>query len=384
MKSIRPVLAAALCFAAGCSRPPALLPPPPAPRVEGDTVTFPAGAPQLASLSTQKVETTRLALTHLTGRLYWSDDATVRIFTPVIGQVVAVRADVGETVAAGAPLAIISSPDFGQALAETRTAEANLAAADKAFSRAKDLFDHGAAAQKDVEAAEAADAAARAEQDRTRSRLKLYGGSDDQRDEDYVLRTPLAGVVVEKNINPGQEVRNDQMLANAPNLFAPLFIISNPAKLWLQLDVAESDLATLRVGQKLRVHARAFPDQVFSGVLTRISEELDPSTRTVKVRGEIDNPERRLKAEMYVGVDVVQDESRVAGGGVEVPAKAIFMLENRYYLFVQRGPGAFQRRAVEVGSEKDGRIPVYSGLAPGDTVVAEGALLLQAVLDPAD
>jgi cobalt-zinc-cadmium efflux system membrane fusion protein len=335
-------------------------------------------------MSMQPAEPRRLAITHLTGRLYWSDDTTVRIFTPVMGRVTSVKADIGQAVAAGAPLAEIKSPDYGQALADARTANANLAAADKAFARAKDLLEHGAAAQKDVEAADAAYVAALAERDRACARLKLYGGAENESGDTFVLRSPVAGMVVERSINPGQEVRNDQMLANAPNLFAPLFVVGNPRELWLQLDAAESDLPSLELGQALRITAKAFEGKVFTGVVQNIGDEMDPTTRTVKVRGVVQNPNRELKAEMYVSVDVVRDESKVAQAGVEIPSKAVFTVDQKPYLFVERSPGRFERRLVEIGTEKDGKVPVLAGVIAGEKVVAEGGLLLQAVLDPAD
>jgi len=249
----------------------------PEPRFESNKIIFPANAPQMASLTVQTAEPRKLAVEHLTRRLYWSDEATVRIFTPVAGRVQSVLADLGQPVTVGTPLAEIDSPDFGQALANARTAVGNLAAAEKAFSRAKELFAHGAAAQQDVESAQAADTAALAERDRAEATLANYGGSDTSSNEVYLLRSPLAGVLVEKNINPGQELRADQMLANAPNLFAPLFVVSDPAKLWLQLDVSESDLPSLQVGQQLHIFSQAFPEKVFDGTVDNIGAELDPA-----------------------------------------------------------------------------------------------------------
>lgn len=370
-------------FLAGCHRAePVAAAAPPASKVEDARITFAPNAPQLASLAVQPAAPRRLAVAHLTGRLFWDDETTVRVFTPVMGQVSAIRVEVGQKVAAGAPLAEIISPDFGQARADARTAEANLAAAEKAFSRTTELEAHGAAARKDVEAAEATRLAARAERDRAVARLQLYHGDENSAAAAFVLCAPLAGVVVEKNINPGQEVRNDQMLAGAGNLFAPLFVISEPRKLWLQLDAAETDLAALHTGQALRVSSRAMPDRVFSGTIENIGLALDPQSRTVRIRGAVENPDLLLKAEMYVSVDVVQDEAKVAAAGVDVPAKAVFMMDNRYYLFVELAPGQFERREVPVGTEKDGTIPVLAGVAAGQNVVAEGALLLESVLVP--
>jgi len=386
MKHTFPIWRAAclsvLVGVAGCVRKTSSTEGPAGPRVEGLRVIFPPDAPQLASLTLQAAEPRKLAITHLTGRLYWSEDSTVRIFTPVMGRVTAVKADIGQAVSVGTPLAEISSPDYGQALADARAAAANLLVADKAYARSKDLFENGAAARKDVEASEAAFRAAQAERDRAAARLRLYGGEEAESDEAYVLRSPVAGVVVERSINRGQEVRSDQMLANAPNLFAPLFVVGDPAVLWLQLDAAEADISSLELGQKLRIYSKAFPGKVFAGVVQNIGDEMDPATRTVKVRGVVQNPDRQLKAEMYVMVDVLRREARVPGAGVEIPSKAVFTIEEKSYLFVEVSPGTFERRPVEIGTEKDGKVPVLSGVAAGEKVVAEGGLLLQAVLEP--
>jgi cobalt-zinc-cadmium efflux system membrane fusion protein len=374
----------ALLGLAGCGRESAQAPEPPAPKVNGQTVSYPAGAPQLAYLTVNAAEPRRLAVTHLTGRLYLSDDATVRVFTPVAGQVTAVDVDVGQAVSAGSALAEISSPDFGQSLADARSAEANLNAAEKTLARSRDLFDHGAAAAKDVETALAAYGVASAERDRAAARLTLYHGSETNANQVYTLRTPLGGVVVEKNINPGQEVRADQMLANATNLFAPLFVVSDPTKLWIQVDAAETDLADLQPGQGIRITSKAFPAKAFDGTVSNIGPSLDPTTRTVRVRGVVENPGNLLKAEMYVSVDVLRDESKVAQAGVEVPSKAIFTIDRNSYLFVELSPGKFERRQVEIGTEKDGKVPVQAGVGAGQRVVTEGGLLLQSVLDPAN
>jgi cobalt-zinc-cadmium efflux system membrane fusion protein len=353
----------------------------PAVKIEGEKVSFADGAPQKSSIGVETAEPRKLAITHLTGRLYWNEETTVRIFTPVAGRVTSVLADLGQPVSKGEPLAEIDSPDFHQALSNARTSVGNLAMADKAFGRAKQLLEHGAAAQKDVEAAEAAYIAALAERDRAEAVLANYGGNAKGTNSVYLLRSPLAGDLAEKNLNPGQEVRADLMLANAPNLFVPLFVVSDPTTLWLQLDVAEQDLPTLHPGQQLRVHCLAFPDKVFMGTVGKIGATMDPSTRTLKVRGLVSNPDKLLRAEMYVSVDVVEDASQLAHAGVEIPSKAIFMKGEEAYLFLERSPGQYQRQRVKLGIEQDGKVPVFDGVGPGQKVVTEGALLLQALLE---
>jgi len=367
----------------GCNKEkPAAVADLPSPQVDGEKVVFLTNAPQLASISVQTAEVRTLAVTHVTGRLYWNEDTTVGVFTPVAGRVTDVRVDLGQAISIGTPLAEIDSPDFAQALANARTSVGNLAAADKAFSRSKELLAHGAAAAKDVEAAEAAYVAALAERDRAEAVLANYGGSDKSTNSVYILRSPIAGVLVDKNINPGQELRADLMLANAPNLFAPSFIVSDPTKLWLQLDVTESDLSALHTGQRLQVSSRAFPGKVFEGVVDRIGDTMDPSTRTVKVRGIVNNPDTLLKAEMYVLADVVENAAQAGPLGVEISAKALFMKGDDSFVFLEDSPGTFERKQVKVGVEQDNKVPIYEGISPGQKVVTEGALLLQALVEP--
>lgn len=367
----------------GCSKEKApSFKPPPDPKVAGEKVSFETNAPQLASISVQTAQARTVAVTHVTGRLYWNEDTTVGVFTPVAGRVIALRADLGQAIKKGSPLAELDSPDFGQALANARTAVGNLAAADKAYSRSKELLAHGAAAAKDVEAAEAAYVAAQAEHDRAEAVLANYGGSDKSTNSVYILRSPIGGVLVDKNINPGQELRADQMLANAPNLFAPIFVVSDPTKLWLQLDVAESDLPSLRAGQSLQIISRSYPGKTFDGVVDIIGATMDPNTRTVKVRGLVNNPDKLLKAEMYVLVNVVEASSQTGQLGVEISSKALFMKGDDSFVFIEDAPGTYERKQVKVGTEKDSTVPVFEGVSAGQKVVTEGALLLQALVEP--
>lgn len=351
-----------------------------APTVAGDRVTFPANSPQRVGLTVAAVQPHPVEVQHVTGRLAWDEDATVRIYTPLAGHVQSVAVKLGDQLEKGAELARIDSPDFGQAQSDSRKTAADLLLAERTLARAKDLFEHGAVARKDVEAAEAAEAGARAEQQRTAARLTLYGGpADGKVDGSFILRTPIAGVVVEKNVNPGQEVRSDQLLANAPQLFAPHFTVSDPHRLWVLLDITEMEMATLQPGQTLRIISRAFPGRTFEGRLESIGQSLDPATRTVKARGSVDNAGLLLKAEMYVDVEL--DTVNASQAAVQIASSAVFTKDGRHYVFVESAPGSFARREIEPGPESDSRILVRRGLKPDDRVLVEGSLLLEAALE---
>lgn len=353
----------------------------PTPKVEGEKITLPAGAPQTNSLTVETVAPRTGVVRQMTGRLVWNDELTVRVFSPVAGRVQSLPVNLGQAVASSDALAKIVSPDFGQAQADLRKATADLQLAERTLNRVRELFEHGAAPKKDVDVAEDTYASAISEKERTTSRLAHYGGGATVVDQLFTLKAPLAGVVVEKNVNPGQEVRSDQMLANAPNLFAPLFVISDPAHLWLLLDVTELDMGALKPGLALQIVTRAYPGRVFTGKIEVVGHSLDPATRTVKVRGTADNPEQLLKAEMYVTAETTLELAADAPAAVDVATKAVFLKDNKHYVFIENTPGQYERREVKIGAETAGKVLVLHGLNAGQKVVIEGCLLLQVMLE---
>ncbi len=344
-----------------------------APEVTADTIRFAADAPQLASLKAEAPSLEELPPAPFTGRLAWDEDATVRILPPVAGRIVRLAANVGARVKAGDILAELSSPDFGQAQADAARAAADLAVAGQTRDRTALLVEKGAAPRKDLEAAEADLVRARAESRRTEERLRRWTGTvpraGELPDQIYPLRSPISGTVVERNANPGQEVRPD-----APG---PLFVVSDPSRLWVFVDVTERDLGALAAGDRLAIRSAAYPDRAFAGRLTVVGDALDPTTRTVKARGSVDNREGLLKAEMYVAVENAGRASRKAP---VVAARAILSAGESRFCFVQDGATRFRRVPVTVGVERNGRVPVLSGLPDGALVVTDGSLLLAALL----
>ena len=348
-------------------------------KVSGETVTMATNSPQLAALTVEPVGAEQPAFVPLTGRLVWDEDATVRVFTPFAGIVRKLFVDLKQPVTKGMPLAEIQSPDFAQAQSDARKSASDLRHADQNLSRLRDLFEHGAAPRKDLETAEADYASAQSEKDRAETRLAIYGSTATSTNQGFLLPSPLTGILVERNVTPGQEVRPDQMLANIPQITAPLFVVTDPTRLWVWLDVTEMHLILVHKGTALTIRSKAFPGQTFQGRLDLIGDSLDATTRTVRARGSVEDTSRLLKAELYVTVEIPD----VVPTSLQVPSKAVFLRENQYYLFLETGAGQFQRHAVRIGSEREGKVAILEGLKAGQRLVTEGCLLLQSLMDNA-
>jgi cobalt-zinc-cadmium efflux system membrane fusion protein len=358
----------AVLLLSACDKPAPSSTPESGPRITADTISFPANDPQLKSLQVSIVQPPRERELLLPGRLVWDEDRTVRIYTPYAGRVGRILVQAGQKVSAGQALAEIMSPDFGQAQADARKARADLATKAASVQRMRELASAGIAAVKDLQQAEADHQAAEAEFNRAAARLAASGAGDavDQR---FSLRSPIAGIVVERSINPGQELRPDQ-----PG--TPLFVVTDPTRLWVQLDANEADLSNLKPGTLLVISSNQYPEETFAGKLQQVADFIDPTTRTLKLRGTVANGEMRLKAEMFISARVALPKDNLP----TVNEKAVFLDGVRRYVFVKTGPGTFTRRGVRLGNSYANLVPAIAGLKEGDEVVVGGGLYLQQLL----
>ncbi len=343
------------------------------PKITGQTITYPASVKVLPGIVGQPVQSGGDRMLSMPGRLVWNEDRTVRVATPFAGRVMEVLAQPGATVKAGQPLAMLTSPDYGVAQADARKAAADSAVAAKSLARQRELYQAGIIAQKDMDQAQADNARAAADLARTQAALRMYGAAGgDAVNQRFALRSPIEGLVVERNINQGMEVRPDQQ----PN--APLFLITDPTTLWAQLDAAEADLGLFKPGINVQLSSAAYPGETFTGTVVKIADYVDPSSRSVKVRLAVANADRRLKAEMFVTAKV----QAASFQGISVPSKAVFLADNKNYVFVRTSttPNVFERREVKLGVTMPGTSEVVSGLKAGDVVITDGNLYLQDIL----
>ena len=332
---------------------------------------FPVGSPQLNFVSMEKVVALpEPLLDPLSARVAYDENFTARVSSPIAGRVTRILVQPGDRVGAGQLLAVLDAPDFAAAVADVSKSAADLQLKQKAYARANELFQAEVIARKDFENAESDLHQSEAENSRAKLRLRnLDYGLNRSGAGGYELRAPIAGVVAERSINPGVEVR--------PDLPNPLFVVTDPTHLWVIVDLPERNLGAVQVKQEVVVEVDAYPEERFPAKISSIGEVLDPLTRRIQVRCELSNPKRLLKPEMYARV------TPLAGKQNPLPriSNSALITEGLYsFVFVEKEPGVFERRRVELGLKGRSVSYVKSGIVAGDRVVTGGALLLNSEL----
>jgi Cu(I)/Ag(I) efflux system membrane fusion protein len=180
------------------------------------------------------------------------------------------------------------------------------------------------------------------------------------------MRAPISGTVVDNKAQRGTAV----------NPGDALFSLGTLGDVWITADIYEDDLARVRVGQQLSAVTTAFPDEVFKGVIARISPNIDPATHTLQIRCEVKNPGGRLKPQMLAKVTIVTRP----GNALVIPQDALVFDIDNYYAFVEVSPGTFEHRKVSIASwSRAGYARVVSGLKAGDRVVSGETLQVNAL-----
>ena len=299
------------------------------------------------------------------------------VVTPLVaGRVMRISAELGDRVRRGQTMAQIYSPELAEAQTRYVSARAMLDAHDRELQRTQKLVGIGAASRQELERLHAEHAAQTAEVESARSRLELLSvpasalenlAAGKQVGATTSVPAPIAGVVTERLANVGLNV----------DPAAKLFTVVDFSTVWVVGDLYEKDFSRVRIGSEATISTIAYPDQRLQGRVTYIDPQVNPDTRTARVRVEVANPGDQLRFGMYADVLV-----NGAGGGPVpvVPRSAVQNVGNRtvVYLANPAARGKFTEREVRLGRMSDERVEVLAGIGPGDAVVTTGSFSLRA------
>jgi cobalt-zinc-cadmium efflux system membrane fusion protein len=307
----------------------------------------------------------------LTGAVAYNAFKTTPVISAVGGPVARIVVAPGIHVKRGQPMLYVSSPDFSQLRATYLKALDMFTVADKNYARAQDLYQHHAIAEKDLLDAESARTQAQADMQNAEQSLRILGVKDPQTAlksstaPELSVLAPIDGEVVDQPVAPGQLLQAGQ---------TQCFTISDMSTVWVLVNVYQSDLAYVRLGDRVTIETDAYP-QKFSGTISFIAAALDPTSRTLQARIVTENPGKRLKKDMYVTAVV---QAGTVQNAIAVPDAAVLRnSQNEPFVYVAVGQNQFAHRQINVGQRVGGQTQVTDGLHPGDQIVTQGALFLQ-------
>ncbi|HEX4050135.1 MAG TPA: efflux RND transporter periplasmic adaptor subunit [Steroidobacteraceae bacterium] len=364
-------LAVALAWLAGCSsETPDASPQASTPQ----NVTLTAVQRQSIHLLTVEPSSYRTTIT-TTAVVDFDRDRATTVLAPFSGPVTRVPVALGDHVAAGQALAMVNSPDFTIAVGAYRKALITAAAADAVATNDRFLYTHQAISQR--EDADAQAAAISADADRTAALQGLVALHVDPRTIATIrgakpltlgqgtIRAPIAGTVVEKSIAPGQ------MLAAGTT---PCFTIADTSRMWVMAQVFGAEVAQVHPGDAATVDV-GDGEAPLVGSVTNVAAVVDPDTRAVGARVQVDNPDGVLKRQMYVQVHI---QSHAQYRGLLIPVSAVLRDdENLPFVYVLAADGSYARRSVTLGARVDDRFVIPQGLQSGDQVVVDGGIFLR-------
>ena len=328
---------------------------------------------QMSHVQVVTVAPTTLTRTlRLTGAVAYNAFNTTPVITQVGGPVTRILVVPGERVKKDQPLLTVTSPDYSLLFASYLKAKDTFRVADKNYDRAKDLYAHSAIAERDLLQAESDRNQAQADLNAALLGLKILGIPDPEKlvnapsSSEIPLLSPIGGEIVERDVSPGQ-------LLTAGTTQA--FVISDMRSVWVLANVYQGDLAYVKVGDEVVIQTDSYPGTTFHGKISFVSPAVDPTTRTLQARIEVDNPGEKLKNNMYVTAVVTAGSVQNA---IAVPDASILRDdENQPFVYVANGSNSFGRRSVDIGQSENGTTQVLSGLAPGDKIAGNGSLFLQ-------
>jgi cobalt-zinc-cadmium efflux system membrane fusion protein len=295
------------------------------------------------------------------------------MLAPFSGPVSRLLVSPGDQVNKGDPLAIVSSPDYAAALGTYRKTLAAASNARRLADVDKDLLEHQGVSRREEEQAQSDAAGAEGDRDAALQALLALGvdpaiikdveAGKSTTSAEGVIRAPITGTVVEKNITPGQLLQAGT---------TPVFTVADLSRVWVQAHIFDSDLASVHTGDLAEVTGTS---KTLPGTVDNIAAEVDPNTRSIAVRVVVNNPGDYLKKQMYVGVRI---RDRQQSQGLLVPVSAVLRDdENLPFVYVTQSDGGFARQRVTLGPRTGDQYVISEGLRAGQQIVVDGALFVQ-------
>lgn len=301
------------------------------------------------------------------GIVDFNPDKVANIFPLVSGNVQDIKVMLGDYVKADQVLGVVKSSEIANYNANLINAETNVHLTDRLLQQQKELAKSGLASQVDVTNAEVAYQQALAAKVAAEKILSINGNN---KQGEFPIKSPIAGFVVQKNVNNGMSIRTD----NGNNLFT----ISDLKEVWVQANVYEANIEKVHNGDAVEVTTISYPDKIFKGKISKLMNVLDPTNRVMKMRVVLNNNDYKLKPQMFATVTVNNSENRDA---ICISSGSLIFDHSQYYVIVYKNQKDVQIRPVDIISINGNNVFIKSGVEPGDLLIGSQALQVYGALN---
>ncbi len=309
------------------------------------------------------------------GNIDFNQNMLTQVFTPYQGRIINAYPNVGDKVTKDQVLFTIDSPDLLNAESTLIAAAGVLKLQNMTLARAQKMKSFGGASQQAVDQSTSDQQTAEGALKSARDAVRIFGKTDEEidniiamrkADPRLIVKSPMTGYVTTRTAAPGLFVQ--------PGVAPPPFTVADLATMWMFANVPEAETALFRVGQKLKAHVAAYPGREFDGKITVLGPSVDPNTRRVFVRSEIEDPQHLLRAGMFADFTIRIED---AVNATAVPAAAVVREgDGSLSAWTTKDDRHFLRRTVKVGHIQEGFDQILEGLQRGERVVTEGAVFL--------
>lgn len=310
----------------------------------------------------------------LSGQIQFDEDHVVRVYPLVSGDVGDVPVSLGDYVHKGQALAYVRSAEMANYQNDLRSAQSSLDIAKKNMEVADELRKTGVGSDKDYLTAQSELQIAQADYNRVKALLNVYGAtinSDSTGMSGYAIRAPIDGFLVEKNINSGMEIRQDDDNT--------LFTISDLKEVWAVANVYESDIAKVEIGSHAEISTLAYPDKKFDGIVEHMSNVLNPDTKVLNLKIRLKNPDYLLKPGLFARITFTYPDNRKM---ISVASDAVIFEDNVNYVVKYKGDCAVSMQPVTIyKSYNDVDYIQSDSLREGDHVINRTALFIFTALN---
>lgn len=298
----------------------------------------------------------------LVGKVAADENKVIDVFPLVGGNVEDVSVELGDYVHKGQTLAVIRSGEIADYERQMIDAKTNLLLSQKNLRVAQELNESKLNSQREVLQAQKEVEQAEAELSRVQTLYQIYGVG---KSASYIVKAPIGGFVIEKNVNRNTQLRSD----NANNLFT----IGQISDVLVLASVNESDINRVRLGMEATIQTLSNPDALYRGKVDKIYNVIDPNTKAMTVRIKLPNKGLKLKPEMHATVMLDFDEG---GQMPTIPASAVIFDKSKHYVMVYHSRQNIETREVELYRSLGDAAYVRRGLKPGEQVITKNQLLV--------